>query len=259
MGCFNEHCGLTGAPITYEMPIRMMAVRYIGGAGRGVMRTSPISFFEPISLLVRGKYNDYGWIDFEEGENERFFDSLNKMGVNVEDPGESSDIELPQNVFLWFCREDAFQMIDQIKVEVIGETEFLYPPIAETRAPAFEAFRAFRKISREHLDAVIAKTADDASYDRNFEAEEAVRRHLSDNHYNLRTSLMVKARNFKNDEEAEQALIDLFDLERVTVALGELRRPLVPHICGGQGYDDAAHKLVAAFVAGLKNPYQEDE
>lgn len=252
MGSFNESCGFSGLPITYKAKVRMMAIRYIGGRENNRM-TSALKLFEPVSLLVRGKYNDYGWIDFDKGEEERFFSSVESMGINlVRRSNGASGVEMPANIFLWFILEDAFQLADEMPVEwYLSDEGFKVVPIRELRAAALGPWRELREVEIDHFAKVMAQTADDGSYDRQHQANEKTKNHLSNDRYNLRTTLMVKARA-KDPAVAERALMDLFDLERLSLALDAIRRPLAPVISGDQGYDDAAQKLLAGFVTGSK-------
>lgn len=257
MGSFNESCGFSGLPIVSDTPVRMMAIRRVPKDND--MTHDAFCLFEPVSYLVRGKYNDYGWIEFEDGEEDRFFNSLKSMGINpVMRDNNGSGVELPSGVFLWFMLEEAFQLAGQIVIEYLDEKEFKYIPISETLEPAFKAWREFRDVHRSHLTKVVAQAATQDDYDEAFRMEDAAKRHLGSKAYSLRTKLTIAARDARNVEASEQALIDVFDLERVNTGLYEIRRPLAPNLSGGQGYNDDAQKLLAAFVARQKDPYEDD-
>lgn len=67
MGCWNKTCGITNLPIFYEDEMIMFVI--IESPVKNVAAPChATSFWNYIPLPIYGKYNDYGWIDENKGQ-----------------------------------------------------------------------------------------------------------------------------------------------------------------------------------------------
>lgn len=76
----------------------------------------PFDRYQPVSIMAKGKYNDYGWLHFAPGERDRMFESMEKLGIKIVKKADSLP-EVPPNIFQVIIREDAFQMLAKLPVD----------------------------------------------------------------------------------------------------------------------------------------------
>lgn len=102
----------------YEMPCRGMFIQK--ASKRAGSYTYPFDHFVPVSALVRGKYNDYGWMEFDPDEEARLFETAAAIGVEGYKE-EHEHVQLPDDTHFWMIREDTFQMLDSLPVETYAD------------------------------------------------------------------------------------------------------------------------------------------
>src|SRR5262245_43244010 len=123
MGCFSYTCSVSGLPIDWSTPIRFLALSESGRESRNIAVNS---IWEPLTLPIRGKYDDYGSIeDIEEGGvSDAFFAALDRRAIERE-VGENSvhDVAVARGM----SRKDWLQALWEGRVQVKGR----HQPVVE--------------------------------------------------------------------------------------------------------------------------------
>ena len=121
MGCWNESCGVTGLPVTVDGNVRYMVIGKVKRSKDDHAVFYPFDIFQPVSILVKGEYDDYGGVTLTAEDETALFESLKECGVKVTEAVRHGNIRvndeeyhLPVDHYHWFVREDAFQMLNDL-------------------------------------------------------------------------------------------------------------------------------------------------
>lgn len=144
MGCFNETCALSGYPIRYENPIRLLFIveNPVEGskvADRGLYSTAQ---WFPRTPPIRGKYNDYGRADFDTNSFVvRVIEEVFKKDL-IEKPfgfNECHDIDVTIGKGINHYCECAFE--GRLEVRSVTGRQFYHPP-----RPSFPTWKSVQKL-----------------------------------------------------------------------------------------------------------------
>lgn len=251
MGCWHETCGLTNLPITDGTRVRVMLITRVPQTPHDIPYSTvmdPLELFVPATVLARGAYNDYGWITFDEGEEDRFYGSAEKVKLKL--ARKESGPELPLDTFQWMIREDAFDMTFDLPFEYFGRLR----PRPETvgMAEAAQAARLWKL--RKSIDQMEAGRRVESFEDR--EEYNAFLAHEGIPSWPLLRKLFeYRTRGYPaelSDAEAQQNTDDLMRIYRIYLALGAMRKILVPtyHGSSPQHWNDGAYAHLGKFYAG---------
>jgi len=255
MGSWHETCGVTGLPIVSGDPVRMMAIRVVPAKDRWDHSTAHGSFdlFQPITVLAKGKYNDYGWIEFDTGEERRFFESALAMGIGL-NKEEDDNPEFPPDHYQWMVREDAYEMLDGLPLDHWSDT------MPKSVGEGVRMKRALAKSIRTRLAAM-----DGGDEEENFQLREQyneifgrgemphwpLKQHLHEYRFKGLPSLQTEA-------VSDAKLEDLLSMWKVFVGLSTLRKVLAPTTTGlsSQDWNEGAFTILGDFYGKAVKKWQ---
>lgn len=99
MGCWNGTCMISQLPILYHEKVKVIPIQKVS---HEVMPNHTICYsdtlYKPLPILLEGQYNDYGIIEFVEGDTQALIDLVvNKSDLTLEEIRnkytENSDVE----------------------------------------------------------------------------------------------------------------------------------------------------------------------
>ncbi len=257
MGCWHETCGFTNAPITDGEPVRLMAIRRVPDKDARTGDTSlfgAFDLFHPVTILARGTYNDYGWIDFAEGEEARFFNSALSVGSGLQKQ-EDDNPEFPPHHYQWMIREDAFAMINDIPLD--SWSDKMPKTVGEGVTMKRDRAKVLRSLLRE---------ADPMSTDSNdFQLREEYNEIFGRGempHWPLKRELHTyiyrDMEKSETDEVLDQKLEDLLDIWKVFVGLNDLRKILSPtNGAGSQRFNDDGYLILAKYYENVAKKWTD--
>ena len=245
MGSWYEACGLTSLPIEEGTPVRGMFINPM----ENPLYLYPFSVYAPASFLVKGTYNDYGWMEFYPGELARLQESAKTLEINF-DPEDGS--EITDGFYFWMIREDSYQLLDKFQIDYGGGIDTVAKRMAERR-----------QIMLDSIEKLKQKIKDDGR--PIFISED------------LRTSLGAQSEygwtfynNLRSDlyfEENTDIAIpvwadDLFDLLRIWEGFLAVNKSVVPTV-HSSSCNEEAHRMIGKHITKIANDlshrYDEEE
>jgi hypothetical protein len=259
MGCWHETCGLTGLAIVYPEPVRIMAIKLTPQKESGNSSLyRAFDLFQPITILTKGKYNDYGWVDFDEGEEERFFNSALSIGVGLVKE-EDDNPEFPPNYFQWMIREDAFQMLKDMPIDSWGAD--MPTTVGQSIAMKRDKFHALDSEIAIHIGA-----ENEENQHHIWTLREEMGRIFNTGEmpiWPLKNQLNpMLGRRDMSDAQREQNLEDLLNLWQVFMGMNALRKALMPTPgAGSQDFNENGYTMLGKFMveAIVKEKAKYDE
>jgi hypothetical protein len=257
MGCWNETCGFTNLPITANLPCRMMFIKRIPrDQGRRSWDGSifySFDLYQPVSILAKGTYNDYGWMDFAEGEEERLFESSRALGLGIVKK-EDDNPKFPAEVHQWMIREDTFQMLRNIPLDAWGDRP----------KSVGESMDRLATLITDHRDWLIKTSPDNRRED--FMKDEEFQRAFGQGEtafWPLKHELLKTFDRYREVPPDVNAANGLVDLMQIFTSMNAVRKVLAPTTgCGSQDYNEGGYAVISSFMndalAGWKAYLNED-
>jgi hypothetical protein len=232
MGSWNEVDGLTSLPILDEMPCRAMFIQKAPKRPSAFTFTYPFDHFIPVSALVKGKYNDYGWMDFDSGEEQRLFDTAASIGIEARKEKEES-VKLPEDTYFWMIREDTFQMLDTLPIEHFTEVPKTVGEDIAWRIEKFEDL-ALQTVGLDPL--------------QNWGFRDRLNQLFHGSHM---PKMAIKKALFEKDRRPDA----VFDYVKLFSAMLALHKCLMPTHGGSQTFVTETYQTYAAFIIGACDQY----
>jgi len=202
---------------------------------------------------VTGKYDDYGWIDFDAGEEERFFTSGCSVGARLI-KNKQENPKFPKDHYQWMIREDAYQMIGDLPLDFWSDDMPKTVDIAHVRKMS----RA--RVIRDILNKNDLNPAEDAMLREEYN-EIFGRAGMPS--WPLKRKLHPYSFKGMSPNEAEEVLDDnmvrLLELYRLFIGMNSVRKMLAPTSgAGSQEFNDGGYLVLSKFYAQAMRNYLDE-
>lgn len=112
MGSWNEGCNLSGIEIAEGEYAYAMFI----SPHNGDLNDGPTMYYKPVTTLIRGVYNDYGYLLIEDSEDAIYLFN-EASGLELKNGDNFSHNYDNKERFRWWIREDIFKCLEKIELD----------------------------------------------------------------------------------------------------------------------------------------------
>jgi hypothetical protein len=258
MGCWNETCGVTNLPISYNDEVYFGVIRKNPSDRRPFFYA--FDLYMPVTPLIEGKYDDYGGVTMSDDAFDQLFHFVernpaesnrgNSMRVN------DGNYTLPEADSPWMMRKDAYH--DMLMKMVLRDMDaFTVADYEEGQRRKFS-----EKISENMRKWKGMPLGTFVGYDlkRMFDGREATTPPVYKKIFeSLDEALAIKGKEHIVVEACLRAVAPLLPIANLYLGLDLLRKMLVPTPgAGSQAWNFHAYRVYGDFIAKAATDYQKE-